>query len=257
MKLLEIKEKAESMKKYLGLTSSPVGVSFIFSKDYPTPSSGRQLNGYRYCQALMEARRGNHVILDKEGISCPAAAAAFGFKPLPPGLQSGKGLTGFGITKGENTGKTMFEEMTVLEQGELKELYLFPLESAVVVPDVVVVEDEVEKLMWIALARLNAQAGRRIESSTAVLQATCVDATLIPFVEKRFNLSFGCYGCRDATDIGTNETVLGFPFEQFEEIVSFIEYLDEKAIPNSRGKNAFTLLQEKAAQEIEKNDPFA
>ena len=81
-----------------------------------------------------------------------------------------------------------------------------------VVPDVVVVEDEVEKLMWIALARLNAQGGRRIESSTAVLQATCVDATLIPFVRKQFNLSFGCYGCRDATDIGTNETVLGFPF---------------------------------------------
>ena len=79
------------MKKYLGLATSPVGVSFIFSKDDSPSSRLPYLNGYRYCQALMEARRGNHVILDKEGISCPAAAAAFGFKPLPPGLQSGKG----------------------------------------------------------------------------------------------------------------------------------------------------------------------
>lgn len=257
MEFREITHKTESMKKCLGLATSPVGVSFIFSKDDSPSSDCRILSGYRYCQALMEARRGNHVILDKEGISCPAAAAAFGFKPLPPGLQSGKGLTGFGITKEDDTGRTMFEGMTVLEPGKLQELYLFPLESAVVVPDVVVVEDEVEKLMWIALARLNAQGGRRIESSTAVLQATCVDATLIPFVRKQFNLSFGCYGCRDATDIGTNETVLGFPFSQFEEIVSFIEYLHEKAIPNSRGKNALSLLKRKSAQEVEKNDPFA
>ena len=257
MELREIATKAESMKTHLGLTSSPVGVSFIFSKDNSPSSDCRILNGYRYCQALMEARWGDHVILNKEGISCPAAAAAFGFKPLPPGLQSGKGLTGFGITKEEDTGKTMFEGMTVLEPGKLQELYLFPLESAVTVPDVVVVEDEVEKLMWIALARLNAQGGRRIESSTAVLQATCVDSTLIPFVRKQFNLSFGCYGCRDATDIETNETVLGFPFSQFEEIVSFLEHLNEKAIPNSRGKNAFSLLKRKTAQEVEKNDPFA
>lgn len=65
----------------------------------------------------MEARQGDHVVLDSERISCPAAAA-FGFKPLPPRLQTGKGVTGFGITEEEDTGKTMFEGMTVLEPGK-------------------------------------------------------------------------------------------------------------------------------------------
>jgi uncharacterized protein (DUF169 family) len=205
---------------------------------------------------INEGRHGEHVLLDADGIACPAAAAAFGFKPLPDGLQTGKGLVGFGIVKEEFVGKTMFEGMTTLPPGELKALYLFPLETSTLEPDIVVVEDETEKLMWIALAQLNAQGGKRVESSTAILQATCVDATLIPYVEQKFNMSMGCYGCRDATDICPNETVLGFPFKDFEAIAENIEFLNKKAIPNSRGKNALAMLKRKEAEQLSKNDPF-
>jgi len=83
----------------------------------------------------VKARHGAHVLLDAEGISCPAAAAAFGFKPLPEGLKTGKGLVGFGIVKEEGTGKTMFEGMSTLPHGKLKALYLFPLETANIEPD--------------------------------------------------------------------------------------------------------------------------
>jgi len=46
------------------------------------------------------------------------------------------------------------------------------------------VEDETEKLMWFALANLNIKGGQRVESSTAILQATCVDATTVPSYNK-------------------------------------------------------------------------
>ncbi|MCK7512307.1 MAG: DUF169 domain-containing protein [Desulfobacterales bacterium] len=78
--------------------------------------------------------------------------------------------------------------------------------------------------------------------STAILQATCVDATIIPFLENRLNLSYGCYGCRDATDIRASETVLGFPASDLSAIVLHLEYLGEKAIANSRSKKAFSML---------------
>jgi len=250
-----IQADSEKIKQILGLTSSLVGVKFIGSEAVLL-SGVEKLNGHRYCQALMKARHGAHVLLDAEGIACPAAAAAFGFKPLPEGLKTGKGLVGFGIVKEETSGKTMFEGMTTLPQGKLKTLYLFPLETATTEPDIVVVEDETEKLMWLALANLNLKGGQRIESSTAILQATCVDATLIPFVEQKFNMSMGCYGCRDATDIGHNETVLGFPFKDFSAIVENLEFLSQKAIPNSRGKNALAMLRRKEAEKISKSDPF-
>ena len=240
----EMKKNAQRIKQILGLKTYLVGVKFCFDGE-SIPPNIRKLNQYRYCQALMEARNGEHVLLDAEGISCPAAAAAFGFKPLPEGLKTGKGLIGFGIVQHEETGKLMFEGMPRLEPNKMQAIYLFPLEEAVTEPNIIVVEDEVEKLMWFALAKLNIQGGKRVESSTAVLQATCVDATLIPYVKKQFNMSFGCYGCRDATDIGPNEAVIGFPFDEFEGIAEALELLSEKAIPNSRSKKAFAVLKRK------------
>jgi uncharacterized protein (DUF169 family) len=251
----ELRTEAEKANQILGLNSSLVGVKFILD-EAEMPSEIEKLSGHRYCQALMKARHGAHVLLNGEGIACPAAAAAFGFKQLPEGLKTGKGLVGFGIVNEESTGKIMFEGMTILPQGKLIALYLFPLETAVIEPDIVVVEDETEKLMWFALANLNITGGKRVETSTAILQATCVDATLIPFVEQKFNMSMGCYGCRDATDICPNETVLGFPFKDFSAIVENIEFLSKKAIPNSRGKNALAMLKRKEAERIGINDPF-
>ena len=250
-----IQKKSIKVKEILGLTSSLVGVNFIFSES-DIPQNIEKLQGHRYCQALMRARQGNHVILDGDGIACPAAAAAFGFKDLPDGLKTGKGLVGFGIVNQENSGKTMFEGMTTLPQGKLNALYLFPMETAIKEPDVVVAEDETEKLMWLALANLNVNGGKRVESSTAILQATCVDATTIPYIQQKFNMSMGCYGCRDATDICPNETVLGFPFKDFYAIVETIEFLNQKAIPNSRSKNALAALKEKETKKQIKTTMF-
>lgn len=253
--MTKTQEYAHKIKSILGLGAYPVGVKFYFI-DEQIMNDVPRLSHHRYCQALMKARSGSHVRLDAESIACPAAAAAFGFKPLPQGLKTGKRLQGFGIVQHESAGKRMFEGMTRLEPNKLQALYLFPLEQAKVEPDIVVIEDEVEKLMWIALAKLNMQDGQRIESSTAVLQAICVDATVIPFVKNKFNMSFGCYGCRDATDVGPHEAVIGFPYSEFEDIAIGIEFLQGKAIPNSRSKNAFTLLKRKEAEKIDKMDPF-
>lgn len=231
----------------LGLSRSPVGVRFL-GPDDDLPVDSVTLKGHRYCQALMKARSGQDVLLDAEGIACPAAASAFGFKPLPPGLESGKGLMGFGIVADEAVGRKMFEGMSRLEPGSVKALHIFPLDMADYTPEVVVVEDKVEKLMWLSLAYLRSTGGERIDSSTAVLQATCVDCTVIPYLENRMNLSYGCYGCRDATDISPDETVLGFPAAVLPEIVGNLEHLAEKAIPASRSKGALANLGSREAR---------
>ncbi len=244
---MEIRELAKRLIQTIGLNGSPAGVRLLGQED-DLPKGATTLQSHRYCQALMKARSGQDVLLDGEGIACPAAAAAFGFKPLPAGLRSGKGLVGFGIVADEATGRKMFERMSTLKEGCVKALHIFPLEKAGYTPDVVVVEDQVEKLMWIALAYLRSTGGKRIESSTAVLQATCVDCTIIPYLENRLNLSFGCYGCRGATDLQPGETVLGFPATALPEIVANLEHLAQKAIPASRSKGALASLRSREAR---------
>ena len=170
-----MREKAKTLKEKIGMRTFPIGTKFILQRDIAIIEDlakiegVERLNGYRYCQAVMEARHGKHVLLDEEGISYPAAAVAFGFKPLPEGLKNGKGLVGFGITKHADVGREMFKGMDSLAMGELNSLYLFPLETAVIEPEIVVMEDQVERLMWVVLAYVNVKGGRRVESSTAVL----------------------------------------------------------------------------------------
>jgi ABC-2 type transport system ATP-binding protein len=91
----------------------------------------------------MEARHGKHVIIDGEGISCPAKA--FGFKQLPDGLKSGIGLIGPGIIKNENAGMKMFKDMKTVEERILNSFYYFRWKLPIIQSDNVVMEDEVEK----------------------------------------------------------------------------------------------------------------
>lgn len=163
-----LKVIGEQVIAVLSLSSSHVGVRLLLDNEQP-PDVAKRIAHHRYCQALMRARRGEHVVLTGDNVSCPGAAAAFGFRPLPEGLKSGKGFVGFGIVADEAVGKKMFEGMPKLKPGQINRIYLFPLSTSIQSPEIVVVEDEVEKLMWIALAYLHAKGGARIQSSTAVL----------------------------------------------------------------------------------------
>jgi len=237
-----IQKAARRMMDILGLDGPPVGVRLL-GEGVPPPEGVERLQQHRYCQALMRARRSRHVLLDGGQLACPAAAAAFGFRPLTEALRSRKGLVGFGIVSDPAVGHTMFEGMPRLEPGRVSLLHLYALDEARQAPDLVVVEDETEKLMWIALASLHAAGGRRLQGSTAVLQAVCVDSTIIPFLEDRLNFGLGCYGCREATDIAAGETVVGFPARLLQPIVEHLEFLAKRAMPNCRQKKALNMLE--------------
>ena len=237
---------ANKLQQILGLETEPVAV-FLLPVGKVNPAFGAFVNvaGHRYCQLLMRARHGESLRLDPGELTCPAAASAFGFKPLTEGLATGKGLVGFGIVAEPATGKAMFDGMIRLPPGSIEGIAVCPLGAAPFSPDVVVVEGPPEPLMWLALADLNLAGGKRRWGDTAVLQATCVDATVIPHVEHRLNFSLGCYGCREATDMGANETILGFPGASLDGIVAALEQLNAKAVGRSRAKAALNHLKEK------------
>lgn len=238
--MLDFNSIANKLTEILGLETAPVAV-FLTRKGESTAASNqfKPVSSHRYCQLLMRARRGESLVLEPDELSCPAAAAAFGFRPLPEGLATGKGLVGFGIVFEPSVGKAMFEGMTSLAADYVEKILVCPLDLAPEMPDVVVVEGQPEQLMWLALADLNLAGGACRRADTAVLQATCVDATIIPFAEQRMNFSLGCYGCREATDMKSSETILGFPGTKLENITSALEQLNAKAIGQSRSKNIY------------------
>ena len=218
----------------VGLTSVPVGVKFL----HTLQSDGTVSGDFRLCQAVMEARNGKRIVLSESNISCPAAAAALGFKPLPPQLQDGTMLCGYGIFRTKAAAMRVMETMPRLKQRQFLAVEVKPLGDFSAVPDVVVLEDEVERLMWVALAYLN-EGGGRLDTSTSILQAACVDSVVLPYLANRINLSYGCYGCRDATDAASGEALLGFPGHKLPMVTENLLYLKSQAIDRSRAKNVY------------------
>ena len=241
-------ENAEQIKEYdrilrdaTGLRSHPVGVNFL--RDLAPAQEVERAKGHRFCQAVMRARQGERLLLTAEEIACPAAASALGFKTLPHKLESGEMLKGFGIFQDEVMAARTVRAMPRLELGKYPGILLGPLDSFPDLPDVVLLEGPVEKLMWVALAYLNATGGR-LASSTAVLQAICVDSAVLPFLQDTINLSYGCYGCREATDLEEGEAAMGFPGHLLPLITENLMHLREKAIPRCRGKVVFRTWRE-------------
>jgi uncharacterized protein (DUF169 family) len=236
---MDIQSLAVKVKEILGLKYEPVAVKFFKNEvqleGFETPSERR------YCQILMGAREGKKYLLTADNIACPAAAWALGFREPPLTLSSGEMPFKMGIFGSPQAVQNTLASMTRLEMGKYKMVACCPLGEAPFEPDVVVLESDVEHLMWVALALLF-ETGGRLPLDTAILQATCVDATIIPFVYQRLNGSLGCYGCREATNLAESECVLGFPFNDLDRIVTSLEKLNEKAIPRVRGKTVYKAL---------------
>lgn len=224
----------------LGLDFPVLGVKFqnpgeAESGDW---SSKKKL---RFCQSLMLARKGGMVKLTADNITCPASASAFGLKPLPEKLKNGEMMFTMGLFNNPDAAAKTIALMPRLEQGRFASVLIAPLEKFETMPDVVVIEAEPEKLMWVALADISETGGRHT-IETGVFQATCVDAAVVPFIKQKLNFCLGCYGCRDATDITNSETVLGVPVASLDRILDALEKLAQKAMPRSRSKAAFRAL---------------
>jgi uncharacterized protein (DUF169 family) len=232
------REAAGALTEILSLSWSPVAVKFISRGQ--TPPRLHAPDRRRFCQVLMEARRGEKRLLTPENVSCPAVAAALGFKPLPEKLASGEMPAAFGIFASAEAGRRTIESMPRLEQGKYAAVAVLPLAEAGAncEPDVVIVEGLPEQLMWLALACVH-ETGGRLEFSTAVLQATCVDAAILPFLTGKPNATLGCYGCREATDLAAEECVMGIPGHMLDTVATNLRRLAGKAIPRVRAKGAY------------------
>lgn len=237
--MLNLRESARVLIDILGLTHAPIAVKFWEDE---VPLNGFELpSERRYCQVLMGARQGGKLLLTEDNVSCPAAAWALGFKEPPAKLLSGEMPAAMGIFESPVAATHTLDTMPRLEMGKYSMVACYPLDDAPFEPDVVVMESAPEHLMWVALASVF-ETGGRIEFSTAILQATCVDVTILPFLNQRLNASLGCYGCREATDLAEGECVLGFPIKDLESIVTSLTKLNEKAIPRVSGKAVYKAL---------------
>jgi uncharacterized protein (DUF169 family) len=239
---MNISEASKDMRQILQLEDPPIGVKLFKPSENITSNIKLIDKKSRYCQFLMRARHGETLLLTPERLACPAAYAAFGFGPLPEKISSGEMLHFLGLYQTKEAAANTMATTPRLKQGSISAIAAGPLENFVLQPDVVVVEGLPEQIMWLCLAR-TFKTGGRLNFSSSIFQCYCVDVTAVPYMTKDVNISPGCYGTRESTDVPFNHMFMGIPMPLLEQIVQGLKGLSEKAMIKAREKGVYQAYQ--------------
>lgn len=235
---MDYKIISDRLKDLLGLKNEAVGLKLL--QDNTLISGYSSDNKYTFCQFIMKAREGNKLLATADNIACANGASALGFIPVPEKLMNGDFLFQLGSFQKEGAQKIM-ELMPRFRQNQFAGIALAPLSEVDFDPDIIVLETVPEHLMWLVLATIH-QNGGRLEFSSSISNGTCVDTTVVPFLTKKLNVSLGCYGCRNATNIPDENLLTGFPGDQVQDILDNLQMISEKAMPRTREKRAYARL---------------
>jgi len=236
---LENKILSQKLEGLLGLVSLPIAVKIVKTED-PLPEIMEPPQRSRFCQLLMLARRGKTLMLNAENIACPAAKAALGLGPLADKISSGEMLCTLGLFMSKEAAAKTMKAMPRMKLGSAKAVVAGPLRDFPMEPDVIVIESVPEHIMWLGLAA-NFKEGGRMNFSSSIFQAECVDVTTVPYLTGKINMTPGCYGCRQATDAPPEHMFIGIPAKLLPEIVESLQALSEKAMKTVREKSVYAL----------------
>lgn len=218
----------------LDLRWQPVAVSLI-DKDELLPDVPMPSENQRFCQAMMAARRGASILMPPHRHSCPDGTSIFGMTGVPEKLATGEIYVLFHKVVNAEAAARMVAERPTLPPKSRRATYVAPLAKTVREPEVVVFTGTPEQMMWLSMS-MSYYSGHRHDFHASGFNSMCVEAVLLPMANDEPNITFGCYGCRAATDVGEDMMFMGVPTHLLPTIVQGATELAKKAIPDSRNK---------------------
>ena len=225
---------ASTLKSILGLRWEPVAISLV-PAGAPLPDVPIPTERLRYCQSLMAARRGVSLMMPANRHACPDGTSILGLTEMPAKLASGELYILFHKLDSIEAAKRMVHERPCLKPRSIDATVVTPLAQAVCEPEVIAIALQPEQAMWLLMSS-SYYTGHRHELHASGYNAQCVETTLLPRETGKINVSFGCYGCRASSDIGDDLMFVGIPAVLMPDIISGLEELGKKAIPQSRAK---------------------
>jgi len=212
----------------------PVAISLIAAHE-PLPNVPMPRVKLRFCQSLMMARRGKSLLMPPQCHACPDGTHIMGLTEIPPKLATGEMYIHFKKLDSMEAARQMIKERPRLVERSMRATLVTPLKDAVATPDVIAIVANPEQIMWLCMGAAYF-TGRRFEFNANGYNAQCVETTLIPYLEQKFNISFGCYGCRASSDVSDDLMFMGIPIKEMPVLLKGLQQLGRKAITDSRNK---------------------
>lgn len=166
-----------------------------------------------HCAMVARAREGEVFYAGPENFRCALARFNFGLQKRVDTFKSSvvKCLISHGHARDEEVARMCLESMPQLKEGK-KYLAYFPMVKRPLSPDVVICIGLPVEMMNL-IHKMTRETGEPTRSCMSGVSAMCGEATVIPLITEKPNLSLGCCGTRKFGKLKENELILGIPMK--------------------------------------------
>lgn len=188
------KEIGEKLKVLLKLDKNPVAVKLFDSLSEAEEILPKYEGKARHCQMVFDAAsKGSSFYSTIDEQSCLVGAGSLGLVDM---------------------------ELKVKRiENHMEAVAYAPLTDAVFDADVVILYCTVMQAFDFTVLYRQA-TGKRFEADFAATQALCSESVVLPYLNKKPNMSLGCNGSRTNTDIRDDELVIALTMEDAKKIIN-------------------------------------
>jgi uncharacterized protein (DUF169 family) len=222
---IDLTKFGEALEKHVRTDSFPVAVQMVKAEDHlpervKHPFKDMQIK-VAVCQAISMARRYGWVMaVGAEDLSCPLAAAVFGFKKASEFYLEGQACAGM-YTETAEGGRLSEEGVAKYAYKEFKYVLAAPLHRASFEPQVVVIYANPAQILRLLTASLWKSGGRMTSSFGGRID--CAEEIIVPQRSGKCELILPCYGDRIFAQTQDHEMAFAVPANRIEEIIAGLD----------------------------------
>jgi uncharacterized protein (DUF169 family) len=225
-------EAAETLKKLLKLSGSPVAFRFATKKEEIPPGMEKLDKTIRHCSMVGLARKeGKIFYATAENHECNGGAWSLGLREITETLKNGDFYFKLGKFESSAACKRTIDRVPHLGTGDTWATMYAPLEKTPFDPQVVIIVASPWAMLKISQSTMF-RLGGRIEAEFAGIQSVCADACAQTYLNGKINFSLGCDGSRKFSGIDDGEMVMGIPAEILPELIGALNVV--AAAPGSK-----------------------
>jgi uncharacterized protein (DUF169 family) len=225
-------EAAETLKKLLKLTGSPVAFRFATKKEEIPEGMQKLDKTIRHCAMVGLARKEGKIFYAlAENHECNGGAWSLGLREITETLKNGDFYYKLGKFESSAACKRTIDRVARLGTRETYATLYAPLEKAPFDPQIVIIVATPWAMLKLSQSALF-RVGGRIEAEFAGIQSVCADVCAQTYLNGKINFSLGCDGSRKFSGIEDGEMVMGIPAEILPELVEALNVV--AAAPGSK-----------------------
>jgi uncharacterized protein (DUF169 family) len=225
-------EAAETLKKLLKLSGSPVAFRFATKKEEIPEGMQKLDKTIRHCAMIGLARKEGKIFYAlAENHECNGGAWSLGLKEITETLKNGDFYFKLGKFESSAACKRTIDRVAHLNPHDTYATLYAPLEKTPFDPQVVIIVANPWAMLKLAQSTLF-RVGGRINAEFSGIQSVCADACAQTYLTGKVNFSLGCDGSRKFSGIEDSEMVMGIPAEILPEITEALRVV--AAAPGSK-----------------------